>query len=123
MNCIHCGETAPFDRIVVDLATNEEVGSLCRDCEESVGELEATTKPGLPTCSLCRRRGEFAVPQWDIVAWDDAGAHLLWLEHDMGPKTPVLCDRHYESLTQTVAMGRTRQDKERATTWEVLNRL
>lgn len=121
MNCIHCGETASFDRVVVDLTTHENVGCLCRDCEASLTELVRSGDPESPDCSLCRRRGQFALPQWEVLAWDDTGGEPLWLEHQMGPETPLLCETHYESLVPGAGAEKTGGAVPRATAGEVLN--
>lgn len=98
MDCVNCGGEG-FNRVVVDLASGAELGSVCADCEgETFGiTLHDRTLRATPGCVFCRGEERYALPLLEcVIEWDDGSRPER--EYAIDVRTPGLCERHLASL-------------------------
>lgn len=111
MECIHCGGVTRFDRILVMLAEREEVGCLCESCEELCGELFDMTVADSSGCWLCEQAGVYALPKWNVAAWEEDEEALCWLEYEIQSEAPIVCEEHFEILADGGLAAHERADR------------
>lgn len=113
MNCVACGEPAGFNRVVIDLVRDQEIGGLCVGCErESFGRvLENGEWQEENSCVLCSRDGHFGLPEWHAETIETRRGLVSINEYEMTRATVRLCDEH----VHTVSRDRTGMDSHRRT--------
>jgi hypothetical protein len=116
MHCIRCGRVGLFDHVVVRLADRFEAGYLCDECAQGFTGLFECGEPS-GRCALCHRVGAYALPQWDLVAREDDGT-VRWLEYDVTPEAPTLCEEHIDSLTTEETGAARRRERRHVTATE-----
>jgi len=90
MACFGCGEPRSYDRVVIERATGETLGSVCSDCEAAlVGAPAAQQIRSMATCLVCGADSELLLPRWDSLVEDDVGG--VELEYTVSLTTPALC--------------------------------
>lgn len=97
MECVSCG-AASFNRVVVEVATDERRGGLCADCEQrTFGLLLAEPLWRRASgCGLCANAADASLPGVDcVVEYDDGRVDV---EFDSGAGAPALCRDHLHAL-------------------------
>lgn len=104
--CIGCGTSAEFDRVVVRLGDRSQIGVLCLDCEDQATELFEESEDGEEDdCHFCPRSSSYAFPRWNVIALEDDSNELRWLEYNIGESTIRLCDEHIEAIAQRASIA------------------
>lgn len=100
MECHSCGRPAGYNRAVVDVHSEAELGGLCVECErDAFGRtLEVGSWAGRDDCALCPRDGHFALPTWDPERVRENGRLVNKVDYELGNGTPTVCDEHLSAL-------------------------
>lgn len=100
MICIACGEAAGFNRAVIDLVSDTELGGLCVSCErEEFGHvLESGRWNGDENCVLCGRDGLYGLPEWRPTVEDHGAVAVCANEYEVSSRTATLCDEHLHAV-------------------------
>lgn len=117
MECHSCGRPAGYNRAVVDVHTEAELGGLCVECEaEAFGRiLEHGSWDASDGCVCCPRDGHFALPTWDPERVREKGRVVNKVDWHLDDATPTVCDEHLSELlappTTPPVAGRTRRQR------------
>lgn len=97
MNCITCGESAGYNRAVVDRLRDAVLGGFCRGCEDQEfgRSLERGRWACVDGCAFCDRDAFFALPRWESrTREDENGDVVCYVEYEVEDWTVELCDEH-----------------------------
>lgn len=117
MECHSCGRPAGYNRAVVHVHSEAELGGLCVGCErEAFGRtLEVGSWDGCDDCVLCPRDGHFALPTWDPERVREDGRIVNKVDWTLSEATPTVCDEHLTLLVDApespAVAGRTRRQR------------
>lgn len=99
MECISCGLPAGYNRLVIDLVTEERYGGFCRNCEfEVFGHTLSKFVSSDGTCVLCNRDGLYAIPAWEPYETTINHQTTCGVEYTVRDRTPSLCDEHFDDI-------------------------
>lgn len=100
MKCHRCGRPAGYNRAVVDVHADAELGGLCVECErDAFGRtLEVGAWTGSDDCALCPRDGHYALPTWDPERVREDGRLVNRVDYEVDDRTPTVCDEHLALL-------------------------
>lgn len=100
--CVRCNREPGFNRAVLDLVTNTEVGALCRNCEldslSDTGVFERGSTDGTCGCPGCERDALFAFPRWLPETTVSDGTVESRVDYDRDANPMAFCDEHYDDL-------------------------
>lgn len=97
MECLKCGGTDGFDRVVVNQVSGRELGLVCERCEEAqFGTLLADPAFHADNgCAFCDGDGKFALPLLEcLIEHPDGSARVV--EYDTLFDAVQFCDRHLD---------------------------
>lgn len=102
MKCLSCGLEAGFSRLLVELDSEEAVGSLCSNCESKLSRFgDRTSGDTRPDgCTDCGRGASFALPEMRLSVDSDSDGQQFAYEYELTADTPRLCTLHFEQLLQ-----------------------
>lgn len=100
MDCIVCGFEAGYNRAVVDVDTETEIGRFCMNCErrEFGRRLELQEASDPSECSFCDAESSVALPRLDPAPIQEGDRIINTVMYDLRDTTPRLCRTHYENL-------------------------
>ena len=98
--CIACGNTAGYNRAVVDVLSDAQVGALCVNCErEEFGKsLERGRWAAVEDCAFCDRDAFYALPKWLPELHDEGGAAVSRVDYEVTECTFCVCDEHLHEI-------------------------
>ena len=106
--CVRCDLNPGYNRLVLDLVRDVEVGPLCRSCElDALSELAAGTEAsthesgsntGACVCPGCDRDPTYALARWLPSATVDHEDVTITVDHELDEHPLELCDEHYYEL-------------------------
>ena len=106
--CVRCDFDPGYNRLVLDLVRDVEVGPLCRSCElDAVPTLTVEDHPsahesGSSTvgcaCPGCDRDPTYALARWLPSATIDRDDVTFQVDHELDENPLELCDEHYHEL-------------------------
>lgn len=90
MNCYNCGGQGDYNRLAIDRASGQELGTLCEDCEERLlGNLAAFSIVGMGSCLTCDADSDVVFPKWDTIVESETG--VTDVEYTVSLDTPAMC--------------------------------
>lgn len=98
--CVNCRGESGFNRMVVEMSTETEIGSLCTSCErEEFGILLSDCLWRRDTgCALCPNTGHYALPLLEcLIEYDDRPDTV---EYNLTSETVELCNHHFHALIE-----------------------
>lgn len=100
MKCVVCGYRSSYNRAVVEVVNERELGALCPECEDDhFGRSLANGEWTDEVCVLCDRDGFYALPAWRAYVVEAEGERIARSEYSLDSPSPHLCDSHYDLLT------------------------
>lgn len=106
--CVRCDREPGFNRAIVDLVGDAEVGALCRNCEfEAFVEPESyerASTDGSCGCPGCDRDGMFALPRWLPETKITNGVVESRVDYELDEHPIRLCDEHFDDLVSGAAV-------------------
>ena len=100
MQCVVCSEASSYNRAVIDVVNESELGALCPACEdEHFGRSLETGDWTDEDCALCTRDGFYALPEWRAYVVEIDGKRIARSEYSLEPPVPHLCDVHFTEIT------------------------
>lgn len=100
MDCVTCGLEAGYNRIVVDMPADAEVGGFCLRCEKSEfgNSLDRGYWTRGGTCALCDRDGYYALAKWEAMTEAEADHIVCTVDYHVTDETVLLCDEHFHAI-------------------------
>jgi len=117
VECHSCGRPAGYNRAVVDVHSEAELGGVCVECEhDAFGRtLEVGSWSASDGCVLCPRDGHYALPTWDPECVEENGRLVNRVDYDVDDATPTVCDEHLAAMLGApdapAVAGRTRRQR------------
>lgn len=100
MKCVACENRSSYNRAVVELVNERELGALCPECEaEYFGRGLENGEWTDDVCALCERDGFYVLPQWRAYVVEKNGERISRSEYSLEPPSPRLCDTHFDQIT------------------------
>lgn len=102
MECVSCELRAGYNRVVIDVVTDEQLGGFCRNCElDEFGHTLSKFVSSDNTCLLCNRDGLYAIPAWEPYETTTDHHTTCGVEYTVRDRTPSLCDEHFSDICST----------------------
>jgi hypothetical protein len=90
MNCICCGDDDDHNRVAIERASGDPVGTICTGCEGTIiQKLPRSMVLTMASCIVCGDESEFLFPEWEFIA--ENGSEITEFEFDVSLNTPSLC--------------------------------
>ena len=100
--CVRCGRAPGYNRAVIELVSNAEVGALCRNCEldalSDADVFERGSTDGTCGCPGCTRDATFSFPRWLPESTVSDGVIESHVDYDLDDDPFELCDEHFDDL-------------------------
>ena len=98
--CIACGNEAGYNRAVVDVLSDRQVGALCVNCErEEFGKsLERGQWAAVEDCAFCDRDAFYALPKWLPELHREGDAVVSRVDYEVTESTLAVCDEHLHEI-------------------------
>lgn len=105
MDCIDCGKSNAFNRVIVNRVSQQQIGLYCENCEsDNFGTiLDNPTWHQDHGCAFCDNAGTYKLPKLDCLIENDDGS-TRHIEYMMFDDTVAICESHLKELVphQTV---------------------
>ena len=90
MDCICCGVDDNHNRVAIERASGDPVGTVCIECEGTIiQELPRSMVLTMASCIVCGNESDLLFPEWDFIV--ENGSEIAEFEFDVSLSTPSLC--------------------------------
>lgn len=90
MNCICCGADDDHNRVAVERASGDPVGTVCVECEGAlVRHVSPSTVLTMASCVACENDSAVLFPEWEFIVENDS--EVTEFEFDISLTTLGLC--------------------------------
>lgn len=110
MDCVVCALPSSYNRAVVDVVHDRELGVICPECEaEFFGEILTNGEWTETQCVLCSRDGFYALPEYTAYLETVDGKQVSKSEYSLDAPNPHLCDKHFTQIIEEANQESTTQ--------------